>query len=237
MGKATKEKLKNIYMPIAVVLMVVVLICAISVSIKAKSIGSITGEEMGTVVGRAMGSFEGMTKGRIEGSAAGKEKGLLAEDTETDITSKIQGLNKLEVLVAKAKLKNFHTIGKDTAYAALYFIKGNVVFSVDMSKAVISLDDGGLHIVLPKPEGELYIDDSSVEKAAEYQKHFFSGSAKDGYDAYLNTMKEIQESSVETLANYDALIKSAKQAAEHQVTLLAQNIALGCDKISVTFKE
>ena len=106
-----------------------------------------------------------------------------------------------------------------------------------MDKADITDNSGKLRILLPSPIGELYIDDSSIKKAAEYQKHIFSGSAEDGFDAYLNTMKKVQEASDDTLSNYDVLLDSAKQAAKRQVTLLAQAAASSYETITVEFKE
>lgn len=200
--------------------------------LNAVSIGNGLGSNTGSSVGKAVGSYDGLT----DGSEDGKKSGLSAEDTKADIATQLQQVQKLEVLVASVKLKDVHTVGKED-YAALYLANGNVVFTVDMDKADITSNSGKLRILLPSPVGELYIDDSSIKKAAENQKHIFSGSAEDGFDAYLNTMKKVQEASDDTLSNYDVLLDSAKQAAKRQITLLAQAASSSYETITVEFKE
>lgn len=201
----------------------------------AVSVGSELGSGTGSLVGKAIGSYNGM----IDGTKDGKEAGLSAEDTKADIATQLQQVNNLEVLVASVKLEDYHDIGPegDEKYAALYLVNGNVVFTVDMSQATITSKSGNLHIILPNPVGELYIDQSSIDKAAEYQKTKFSGNAKDGFDAYLNTMKKVQDASEETLNNYDILLDSAKQAAKRQVSLLALAASESYSEITVEFAE
>jgi len=218
------------------VLIAIAMIYSINLRIQASSIGSGIGSGTGSIVGKAVGSFEGMGKGITEGTKAGKEEALSAEETVADISNRIQKSENLEVLVASVKLTNFHTIGKD--YAALYLANGNVVFTVDMSKAEVRKENKNLYITLPKPAGNLYIDNSSISKVAEYQRKIFNGSAEDGFDAYLNTLKKVQAASEETLDNYDALLTSAEDAAERQVTLLAEGVSTDSDqKIIVTFTD
>ncbi len=221
------------------VLMACVLVYAINIRIGATSFGGGIGSSAGSLVGKAIGSLEGMTTGRAEGSAAGKKSGLSAEDTAAEIANQIHEVKNLEVLAASVKLRNFHTIGEEENpdYAALYLVNGNVVFTVDMNAAEITSQADGLHIVLPKPVGTLYLDDSSVEKVAEYQKRFFNGSAEDGFNAYLNTMIKMQSASEETLDNYGALISSAKDAASSQVTLLAKSVSLSNGNIVIEWAE
>ena len=221
-------------------LMAVLLIFTVYWRITAESIGSRLGTDTGSAVGKAIGSFQGMTKGRKEGNEAGKAAGLKAEDTEAVVSNQLQQIENLEVLVASVKLSNFHEIGKEDShryYAALYLVNGNVVFTVDMSQAEISAQSDDLHIKLPKPKGTLYLDDSSVEKVAEYQTKIFNGSAEDGFDAYLNTMTKVQETSEETLANYEALVSAAEQAATNQVTLLAKAASNNYDQVIITFAD
>lgn len=230
MRKLLKKLPKNSWpaiLLIVIVLVFILFINAINFSLKASSWGEAVGSHMGTLVGKAVGSFDGLTKGRKDGTEAGKEAGLSAEDTEAKIANEIRQLEKLEVLAASVKLKNIHMIGdpEDQEYAALYLINGSVVFTVDLGEADISSREDGLHIGLPRPEGKLYIDDSSIEKAAEYQKRFWTGSAEEGFDAYINSMKKVQEATEETLSNYHELQTSAKTAAEKQVTLLARSVS------------
>lgn len=222
---------------ILVIGMACVLLYTINLRFNATSIGGSLGGGLGTAAGRAAGSLEGITKGRSEGIAEGKSDGLSAEDTEATIENELRQLERLEVLVASVKLSNFHTIGEKKNYAALYLVNGNVVFTVDMSQAQVTDDGSNKNIVLPKPVGELKLDDSTVEKAAEYQTKLFNGSAEDGFDAYLNTMKKVQEASEETLDNYDVLVESAEEAAERQVTRLVQAVSSGDRNVVITFAE
>lgn len=115
-----------------------VLGCTVNIWGKAKSIGNFLGESLGADVGKAMGSFEALTDYK-EAYADGKEEGLSAKDTIAEVVNKIQELNKLEVLAASVKLNDIHSVGEkeDPDYVALYLLKGNAVFSVDLSKAEI----------------------------------------------------------------------------------------------------
>ena len=234
----TKKRLPALSMgPVILILAAVVLGIAFYYNRAAASIGDDVGRETGTLVGRAIGSMEGMTKGREEGTAAGKAAGLSAEDTTVDIAGEIKKVSNLEVLVASVKINDVHSIGENVEYAALYLLKGDVIFSVDLSRAEVETQSDGLHIILPLPQGELYIDQSQVEKVAEYQRHLFSGSAEDGFDAYLNSWVKVYEASAETLDNYDVLIESAKASAVKQVTQLAQSVLINNQQIKVEFRE
>ena len=237
MGKYLK-KLPSFAVPlIGCVLAACFLAFALYYNATAASRGNSIGQETGALVGKAIGSLEGITKGREEGTEAGKATGLSASDTEADIANEIRKIENLEVLVASVKINDFHSIGENVEYAALYLLKGDVVFSVDLSQAEIEDQGNGIQITLPLPHGELYIDQSQVEKVAEYQKHFFSGSAEDGFDAYLNSMVKVYEASAETLDNYDVLIEVAKESAEKQVRQLALSMAIKAHQVNVIFKE
>ena len=234
------KKLKSAPINGILLVLLVLVACIFSyfatLRMNAKNIGGGLGTGAGSIVGKAIGSLEGMTKGRKEGTEAGRSAGLSAEDTSAEIATELQQTAELEVLVASVKLKDFHTIGDDINYAALYLVNGNVVFTVDLSQADIEPIENGLHVTLPSPKGTLYLDESSVKKVAEYQKKFFNGSAEDGFDAYLNTMKHMQEASEETLNNYDTLISAAKESAKKQVLLLAQGVQTGSKEIHIDFK-
>ena len=240
MDKFSKKIPKITSLRIVLLLTAVIFAFSLYRMVMAKSIGSDIGSDTGSLVGKAIGSFLGMTEGRDKGLDAGKEAGLSAEDTEAVISSQLHQLENLEVLVASVKLSNFHEIGQKDSfkyYAALYLVNGNVVFTVDMSQAEISAQSDDLHIKLPKPKGTLYLDDSSVEKVAEYQTKIFNGSAEDGFDAYLNTMTKMQEASEETLANYETLVSAAEEAATNQVTLLAKAASDNYDQVIITFAD
>lgn len=237
MGKYLK-KLPSFAVPlIGCVLAACFLAFALYYNATAASRGNSIGQETGALVGKAIGSLEGITKGREEGTEAGKAAGLSARDTKADIANEIRKIENLEVLVASVKINDVHSIGENVDYAALYLLKGDVVFSVDLSQAEIEEQGNGIQITLPLPHGKLHIDQSQIEKVAEYQKHFFSGRAEDGFDAYLNSMLRVYEASTETLDNYDVLIEAAKKSAEKQVRQLALSVAVNTHQVNVNFKE
>lgn len=237
MGKYLK-KLPSFAVPlIGCVLAACFLAFALYYNATAASRGNSIGQETGALVGKAIGSLEGITKGREEGPEAGKAAGLSARDTKADIANEIRKIENLEVLVASVKINDVHSIGENVDYAALYLLKGDVVFSVDLSQAEIEEQGNGIQITLPLPHGKLHIDQSQIKKVAEYQKHFFSGRAEDGFDAYLNSMLRVYEASTETLDNYDVLIEAAKKSAEKQVRQLALSVAVNTHQVNVNFKE
>lgn len=211
-----------------------VLIYVIVLRVNAESMGTTFGQSTGSQVGKFVGSFEALTDYR-EAYAEGKEQGLSAEDTTAEVANKIKEVERLEVLVASVKLNDIHTVGDD--YAALYLLKGDAVFAVDLSKAEITEESDGLHILLPQLEMDLIVDQSKIEKVAEYQKLLFNGSSEDGFDAYLNSMEKIVEESKETLVNYDSLKKTAEETAIKQVEQLANSVAVEKRDVIVTFKE
>lgn len=225
---------ENKYIMLCVILAVILMIVGVIwlwVDYMKKSLA----ETIGLEAGRVMGSFEALADYR-EAYAEGKEEGLSAEDTTAEVTNKVQELKKLEVLVAGVKLKNMHSVGNKD-YAVLYLLKGDAVFTVDFSEAEICQKENTLSITIPEPEMQLLIDQSKMEMAAEYQKFFWSGEAEDGFDAYLVSMAKIQENSKEALVNYDALIESAKEAAEKQVKQLVHSVSISGVKVEVQFKE
>ncbi len=237
MKKLIKKIPKNSLLLVLCVAMGCFMIFVINLRINAESIGGGFGQSVGSLAGKALGSLEGMTTGRTQGTEAGKQLGLSAEDTEADISTRIRQVENLEVLVASVKLNDVHSIGADMEYAALYLMKGDVIFSVDLSKAAIMMQNGEMHITIPQPKGELVIDQSQVEKVAEYQKHFFTGQAEAGFDAYLNSMAKVYEASAETLDNYNVLIEAAKESAIKQVTQLAQSTSTLTDDVHIHFME
>ena len=202
----------------------------------SKAIGEKIGEESGKLTGMAIGSYKGITEGLDQGYDAGKEEGLSAEDTMAKMAETIENMGRLEVLVAGVRLQNCHSIGDD--YAALYILKGDAVFTVDLTEAVISYsaDGADLVILLPQPEMELYIDDSQTELLAEYQKTPFSGKAEDGFTAYLNSMSQTVEEIKDTMVDYENLLAQARDSAVTQVSMLAEAAGSG-RKISVEFMQ
>ena len=175
---------KNLWLIVCIVFAIAILILIGRNDII--SMAEKTGKNYGNLVGSSIGFANAMLD--FDKSAEkGRENGLSAKDICVDIGNEIREMKKLEILVASVKLSDIHKIGEKVDYAALYIGKGEVVFSVDFSKAEIN----GNKILLPLPEGELFIDQSTIEKVSEYQKKIFNGSAEDGFDAYINSMKKI----------------------------------------------
>ena len=235
MKKKLKKFPKSAFILLPLVLLMCALVYVISLRVNANNIGTSLGMNMGTFVGKAIGSLEGMTQGSTDGWEAGKEQGLSAEDSSGAIANELKDLNKLEVMVASVKLNDVHSVGDD--YKAIYLLKGEVVFTVDLSEAIIEEHGDTLFIMLPQPEMTPIIDQNRTEKIAEYQKRFYSGSAEAGLDAYLNSMAKFEQVTKDTLANYDSLVDSARKAAINQVTQLANSVSVNKRNIEITFKE
>lgn len=215
---------------IAIVVFLVLILFVIPAYNNSQSIGNAFGTSVGEAVGTAIGSYNGITQDYWEGWDEGKEQGLSADDTEvTDITSIIRGTGKLQILVAKVALDVSHEVGDK--YAAIYLLRGEAIFTVDLSGAQI---DNDMNIVMiPQPEVHLDFDESEVEKIAEWQTCFFDGSTEDGYTAYMNSIEQSREHAKESIANYDELIAQAQEAAKKQVQMLVMNMT--GKSVSVSF--
>ena len=211
-----------------------VFVWSISLRFRAEAMGAAVGETMGAGSGKLMGSFEALLDYR-EAYAEGKEEGLSAVDTTADIVNRMKECGKLEILAAGVKLNDIHSIGDD--YMALYLMKGDAVFTIDLGQAEILEREDGLYITIPEPEMELTVNQNNTEKLAEYQRYSFSGSAEEGLQAYLNSMAKIDEKSKESIANYEALIQAARDSAETQVTWLVNSISVSKKEVYVNFFE
>ena len=183
----------------------------------------------------AVGSYHGITDGISAGTQEGHDAGIASDDVQATVSNEISKVGKLDVLAAGVRLKDVLSIGED--YKALYLLKGSIVFSLDLSQASVDAKDSELKIFLPKPEMELYIDETATEKLAEYQAHSWTGNAHDGYTAYLNSRDKTEDEIKKSLVNYDTLMAQAKEASKNQVKELARAIC-GSDKtISVYFND
>lgn len=198
----------------------------------ASEIGENLGSAAGKAAGAAIGSFQGITKGNAAGLQDGKAEGLSAKDTTIDITD-IMEMGKLEVLVATTTIENLNKMGND--YAALYLLRGDVVFTVDLQQASFDTETDTLSI--PQPMPTCYFDPVEIQKIAEYQKTFFSGSTEDGFTEYLNSLKQLENSFTDLIENYDNLLASAQTAAIHQVKQIAENMSINSGQIHVDFLE
>jgi len=203
---------------------------------RVEKIGASVGEMNGKLVGVAIGSAKGVTIGMQEGKKAGVDAGLSAEDTVTEIKESMEALGRLEVLVAGVSLTNINKIG-DT-YKGLYIINGDAVFSVNMAETEIRFRENRkeVDVIIPEPELELFLDQNSTEKLAETQKFSWTVSAKDGLEAYLNSMTQIVENAKDTIANYDSLFSEAKESATTQVEQLITIICADDCVVHVQFK-
>ena len=178
----------------------------------------------------AIGSFKGLT----EGLEQGKRDALEHPEVEAVIATRVTELGRLEVLIASVSLKNEHSV-RDK-YHALYQMKANAVFTVDLQQAVIGKNAAGeLTVQLPQPELDLYYDESSTKKLAEDKPLLFDGKAEDGYDAYLNSIKESAGKIREVLSNYDTLMDMARNSAVTQIERLAQSASGSSAAVHVSF--
>ena len=219
---------------IITIAVVMLLLCGLF-CYRSAEIGNAIGADAGKAAGRAIGSYKGVTEGIDSGFKAGKEEGLSAEDTTVEISHRIREVGNLEVLVANVEMPDYHEVGKK--YAALYLFRGSAVFSVDLSKASISRsEDNEVIILLPEPKAVVSINDSETELLAEYQQKFFNGSADDGFQAYLNSLRMIDTIAIEKVSNYEMLMKLARDSAKKQTEMLASGVCVNCGKITVLFR-
>ena len=96
--------------------------------------------------------------------------------------------------------------------------------------------EGEVIILLPEPDVSVNINDSETELLAEYQRKFFNGSADDGFQAYLNTLRSIDSIAPEKVSNYEVLMDMARNSAKKQTEMLASGICIDCSRITVLFR-
>ena len=197
----------------------------------AKNVGHTTGEQIGYYAGVGVGSFNGFTQAIPEGVAEGTEEGLSAVDTVTDIANRIladiKDMGRLQVLAANVSLPAYSQEGKK--YAALYLFRGNATFSIDLNKAKVKSNDNSITIELPVLTCDLKIDPTETEVLSEWQRTFFNGTDREGFEGYMNTFMAIQHKSETEIENYAALMSLAKEAAEDQIKKLAESTRINPD--------
>jgi competence protein ComGC len=203
----------------------------------AKTLGAEAGVATGKLVGAAIGSFNGVTVEYQKGLDEGKVEGLSAKDTKVEMQNTMNEVSRLEVLVTNFKVNNYHEVGDK--YAALYFLKAEATFTVDLSECDVSMseDNTTLIVTLPQPEVTVYFDDSCIEKAKEYQKYFFSGSAEDGFDAYINSMANLEKETQKSLQKDENMMQTAKNSAENQIKELATGVCMNGEKIEIIWEK
>lgn len=226
-----KNKNLIISIGIAVAILLVFIFVALPIYRNAEQIGEEAGKLSGQAVGTAVGSFKGVTEKYPKGLEDGKAEGLSAKDTKVELKNSLAEMSNLEVMVASVKLDNYHEVGDK--YAALYLMKADAVFTVDFANAKVDMgsDNQTLYITLKEPEVTVYIDEEATEKALSWQKHFFSGNAEDGFDAYINSMANVETKAKSSILSDESLMQSARNSAETQITQLAGGICLNNEKL------
>lgn len=193
---------------------------------------------VGMAAGTATGSFRGVTQGIAAGAEAGKEAGLSAENTTVIIGNKMTETGNLQVMLVDLKLSDIYQQGPEDnpQYAALLDIKGEGVFSVDLtqSKIVYNETEKQITITIPEPVFTPYLDDNTVEILAEYRPRFLNGSTINGYQGYLNSRTQIDKRLQEEMLS---MLEPAKESALKQVELLARSVCGSTASIQVSFIE
>lgn len=193
---------------------------------------------IGMAAGTATGSFRGVTQGLAAGAEAGKEAGLSAEDTTVKIGNKMTETGNLQVMLVDLTLSDIYQQGSENnpQYAALLDIKGEGVFSVDLtqSKVVYNEIEKQITIAIPEPVFTPYLDDNTVEILAEYKPRFLDGSTINGYQGYLNSRAQIDKRLQEEMLS---MLEPAKESALKQVELLARSVCGSTASIHVSFIE
>ena len=219
------------------VIVLIVFTYSIYFRLNAQSTGGALGDATGRLAGRAVGSFQGLTIGQAEGFKAGKEEGLSAKDTTAELATKIQEVEKLEVLVASGNYSDVISIGKKDKpdYAALISQKYNAVFTVNLDNAMVDLKEDGLHILIDQPKVQ-FVPVGEVIKMNEYIKNSYTGSAEDGWKAAVNSIEQITNNAQHELQTDESMIKAAKGASINQLTQLVNAVSLSKPKVFVEFR-
>ncbi len=211
------------------------IIFAVPICFIGPASGKVIGTDLGSLVGSAEGSFNGFT----EGYEKGKEAGLSIQDVEVAVKDTMQNTAQLQVLAASVNLADETKIGNETnpAYASFEILKGDVVFTADLSQAEISTTDGTIHITIPPLKNEIYINEEETMKIAEFQKRVSSGSTMDGFEAYIKGRCQTVKATKESISNYNALQKDAEENAVNQIQLLASEVHLGPYPVEVEIRK
>lgn len=189
---------------------------------------------IGTSAGLAIGSWKGATS-IPEGIQSGTEAGLSAKDTTARIENEMTVSGNLQVLLVDLQLTDLYQQGND--YAALLSIRGEGVFSVDLtqSRVVYSEAQNQITITIPSPTFKHDLYDSSLETIAEYKRSVFNGSTANGYHGYLNSRAQIDSQIQDKLPGYSEMVKQANTSALTQVELLAKSVCGSTASVTVQF--
>ena len=229
--RKSSPKTKDI---VAVVLFATVSILCLLVSLVFNNAFGAATETVSSVAGTVAGILDG-TAESPQKYREGKEVGLSAEDTHASIATKFSDVGKLDVLVSGVTVTDLHKFSDK--YAGLYVSKGYAVFSVNLSSADISVTDESVTITIERPNCDVYIDESSTEKLAEWSHSIWNGAEKDGYFAYLNSWAKSREELENSIEDYESLIDLARSSADSQLKMLVKTVNTSAKKVIVNFKE
>lgn len=193
-----------------------------------------TGMNVGAAMGTAVGSAVGSKNGLNTGIADGRKAGLSAVETTAVLEEKMEAAGRLQVLAAGVTLNNAQKVG--TAYNAIEILKGDLVFTVDLQNATVSVNDTQAVILIETPQVQFYLDELESEKIMEVSKFSLITNAEDGVTAFLNSRIATVKSVEENIQGYKTLMDSAKEAAIAQTKSLAEAACGGSKTVVVGFK-
>lgn len=201
-------------------------------------ITSAMGSSTGIAVGTATGTADAFARAQDTVNVA-KRDALSAEDTKVQLGNAVTRAGKLDVLTAGVSIENLTEIGDK--YKGLFLVKGNAVFSVDLTNAIVSLEEteGGeqvLTVTLPEPTCEIYLDEDKTKTIADEQGFEWQSGAKEAIEGYLNSMANIQEKAEESIVGYDELMNSAREAAITRVEDLSTMVCGDNYQVVVQFE-
>ena len=217
MIKKLKENKTRLILSLIIAILGILFIFLAVSTVNAKSTGTQIGNIIGSAVGKAVGSFKAVVNAK-DFIKKGEDDGVSAEDTEAEITKRLQVTGKLRILTVKVSLDNLHQVGKDK-YKVLYLMEGTVNFTVDLSKVDVEYDEANklLLVTISEPVANLNINSDTVKKLSDSKEFSLLNKAEKGSKAYINSKKEIESNVKESLENYDSLMRIAKDQAKLEV--------------------
>lgn len=198
-------------------------------------------------VGSFIGTIAGKMLAPFVSDEEAKEKELSGEsDTEVLIGNYTAELGNLQILSADVIITNFHEIGdksggdseetdplknntdtKDGSYQGLYVIEGELIFSVDLTKAKCSLseDDQTLSVEIPEITFAVNPDYDTYMLLEEKEKFNPFVDAEDGYTSRLKSMNYFTENVESVIEDYEYLYSVAEESAINKVHDLVNEIS------------
>ena len=195
------------------------------------------GGDIGYMIGSGLGAVRGVVNSLIDSfdnAEKGKEDGLSVRDTEVTIGNRIKASGKLEVMSAEVVLDNFFEIGDD--YKRLTACYGELIYTVDLYNADITVDGCICDVKLPEPEVQLIKDNEKSIKLASSLKHSWSGTSENGYKAAANSECELVQNVEKSVLNYEELMDKAKKSSIDKVSFLVDSLSAKEVSVHVDFK-